>query len=155
MKAYVRALRIMQIAFIAGLTLFALIITFLIKTGAINRGRSTGPAIPDLPDYFLYIALGLVTAIVLASAAVFKAQVGRASVLSNPADKLVAYRSAFIRRIFIPELSAILSIIITMLSQDLKYLCLVGLVLLAFVAWFPTADKVMTALGISESDFDS
>ncbi len=154
MKAYVKALSIMQIAFIAGLTIFALIIMFLIKTGAINRGSSAGPAIRDLPDYFLYITLGLVAAIIIASAAVFKAQVTRASGLNNPADRLVAYRSAFIRRIFIPELSAILSIIITMLSQDLKYLSLVGLVLLAFLAWFPTADKVMTALSITESDFD-
>jgi hypothetical protein len=155
MKAYVRTLRTLQFAFIAGLTLFALIVTFLIKTGKINRGGGTAPAIPDMPDYFLYISLGLVAAIVLASAAVFNKQVERASQLGNTADKLNAYRNASIRRAFIPELAAILSIVITILTHELKYLCLAGLVILAFIAWIPTLDKVSTALNVSDSDINS
>lgn len=155
MKAYVKTLRVLQLAFIAGLTLFALIVTFLIKTGAINRGGSTAPAIPDMPDYFLYISLGLVAAIVLASAAVFKKQVEKANGLGSVADKLTAYRNAFVRRVFIPELAAILSIIITMLTHELKYLCLAGLVLLAFIAWIPTSDKVSNDLNVTENDFNS
>lgn len=145
-QQYFKSLYILQVAFLVGLLIFSMVVVFLRLSGAMEIDK------PGLNAVFQIFIPGLVILGFVFGSFLYKKKVEQARHLGELTEKMNAYRAAFIIRAAMLEGPAIFAIIGFMLTGNYFLIALAGFVILMFLMWLPTKEKVANALQLSSTD---
>ncbi|HWB26150.1 MAG TPA: hypothetical protein VG738_11750 [Chitinophagaceae bacterium] len=143
---YFRALSILCIALIAGVTLFSCISIFLFAMG------KTQYALPGEAQVFAIVALSLACICLFAGITLYKKRMLEAKELSLLSEKLNAYRAALILFYALLEGPALFSVISFFETGELKLFLLTGAEVLLMILYFPNKQRVIKALYLSSQE---
>lgn len=142
---YFKANKIVYIAMVTGLVFFALI-SFLLQL----QGFGTiGNNISKLAVYIIPVIalIGLISSTLL-----FKRKLEECRTKQNLREKLIEYRSALIIKFGIVEGTTFLAVISYLLTGELILLAVAGLLIIVFITYIPTKDKLYNDLDLSYAD---
>lgn len=146
-QAYFRNLTILHAALMLGQIIMAAGIYFLF-----NAGKAPIFGAEAAGQNWVYIVGGLTIISVLVSAQLFNTKIKQLRNLKNLPAKLNAYRSATILRYAFLELPSLAAILLYMQTNNLLLLIFTGLILLLFIAYRPTKERLITDLELSPSE---
>jgi len=136
-----KTLAIIHLALVIGQILFAVICVMLIE--------KTEIILNDTSDIFLFLVPAFAVFGLIASNLVFKKMLDQLNQKNNPADKLAAYRSAFIIRCALLEAPSLLGIVAYYLQGNFLYIFISGFIILFFITIRPTKEKIEIDLNIA------
>lgn len=143
--AYVKTLRIIFAALIAGLLFFAIVAVFLRQTGAFNE------TFPYEILFLLIVALFAVSS-VGAGLFIFNKSLAAIREKGNLNDKLLDYRSALIVKYATTEAPSFFAIIAYLLTGSFIILG-IGLAIIAyFTSMWPTAEKIAAEMNLNPDE---
>lgn len=145
-RQYFKALTVLHFALVTGIVLFTIISFVLQNTGSFAGGD------PALARLFLYIVPVLAVGCVIAGNNQYKKQVNEIKDLQGLADKLNAYRAAFIKRDALMEGPALFAIIAYLLTGQMLLLAIAALLIAAFLYFRPTKDTLIKDLELSTDE---
>jgi hypothetical protein len=144
-KENLRAARILCVALMSGITLFAAIISILCLT----NGPVMDKTEQRYNDIILYIAAGLALACLIGARAMYTKKIaGIKNSQVSLIDKLNQYRSALIVYMAPCEGAALLSMALLFLTGNLLLLIITAMLLLAMSSKFPFTKKVIDELNL-------
>ena len=144
-KDYFKAILVVHIAFIIGLVFFGLISFLLQLKGFGSIGQEINTA-------FIYLVPIIAIGGIIGSKLIFKRKLNDCSNKSNLYEKLTEYRSALIIKFAIIEGATFISIISYLLTGDLILLAIAGLLIIVFLTYRPTKEKLFFDLELSHSE---
>lgn len=142
-QQYFKSLYILQVSFLVGLLLFSMITVFLKLSGSMideNHG---------LNAIFQILVPILVISGFVFGKYLYNKKVTQARHLAELKEKMNEYRGAFIIRAAMLEGPAIFAIVSFMLTGNYLLIALTGLVIVLFIVWLPSKEKVADALQLS------
>ena len=143
--AYIKALKIIFIALIAGLVMFAVVAWFLRTTGAFPEN------FPNVYLFLLFILL-FATASIGAGMYVFRKRMQSDPAKVSLADKLSSYRDALIIRYVTTEAPAFFAIIVFLLTGNMVFLG-IGLAIIAyFTTLWPSVEKMTGEMNLNPDE---
>lgn len=143
-KSQVRAIRIIAIAFVAGLLSFAFIAMMSI---------SKTPSTMEIAETLLIISAVIAVAGILASGILHKLFLKNGlKKASNLRQKLPAYQKATIVRLAFLQAPAIMSLSFLMISGDQRFLMVFFTCFMAFLFAFPKRFKIVNDLSLTEEE---
>jgi hypothetical protein len=145
-KAYFKAIQIVYYALIAGQLFFAFIILFLIY------GSEFKPEMQDFKNVFIIVVTLFAIGGLFASQIIFRNRLDQAKSRTNLPEKLADYRSALIVRFALLEFPSFGSIVFCMITGEVIFLGMSGLIVAVFLAIKPTKDKAIMELELNSSD---
>lgn len=148
-KAYFKTIQIIYYALIAGQLFFAFIVLFLIY------GMEFKAEMQDLKNIFIIVATLFAIGGLFASQMIFRNRLDQAKSRTNLPEKLGDYRSALIVRFALLEFPSFLSIVFCMITGEVIFLGLSGLIIAVFLSIKPTKDKAINELELNTSDVNS
>lgn len=142
---YFKANRIVHIAFVIGLAFFALV-SFLMQ---LNGFGTIGENVNKFAVYIIPIIalIGLISSTLL-----FKRKLNECKTKQNLKEKLTEYRSALILKFGIIEGTTFITLISYLLTGELIVLAVAGILIIAFITYFPTKGKLINDLELSFTD---
>jgi divalent metal cation (Fe/Co/Zn/Cd) transporter len=140
---YFKSLMLLHLALLLGQVLFAGIILFLH-----SHDKEMAPLTKMPNEFYFYIALGLVFAVIVTSFYLYQAKVSRAKEKTGLFAILTEYRSAVLLRDTCLQGPSLLATIAFFLTGNDRYMALTGLIILVFLVWWPTPSKVIADLGL-------
>jgi hypothetical protein len=151
-KNYFRTLAILHLALTLGQLAFAGLFILVKWTGNL---RTVGvPIIAGKgvrqEDLFFYAAMAIVAVSILASFLVFRTRIARAKEQQTLFDILSDYRGAVLLRDALLDFPSILAVVAYAVTDNEKYLCLTGVIVLLFLINWPTPSRVMADLGLED-----
>jgi hypothetical protein len=144
--APLKTLRVIYFALLAGQCLF-LMVTLSITPNKVISFSTADPLIFVAP----ILALIAIISGPIISSKVLKGAKDKITVR----EKLSVYQSAFIMRAALLEGTCLFAIVSFMISGNLFYVVVAGVLILIYLTTFPTNDKVVTALGLSTGDLEA
>ena len=144
-KDYFKSLQIIHFALMMGILFFAIIAFILVSQGFAVAGLED---IDIMLSFFVpvFLIIGLVSGNFLFKLKVIEAK-GNLSLL----EKLNIYRGALIIKMALLEGPAFLSIIIFIITGKLMHLALTGILLIVFVLYRPSKEKLISDLELNQS----
>ncbi len=143
-KQYFSGLRILQLAFLAGLILLSAISFFLVFTGSMGKNS-------ELNDILTILVPGLFVAGIIGSYFIAKNRL-LTLVDKDLNEKLSGYRAVMILKIALLEGPALFAIISYMLTGNNLFLGLAMIAVLLILFINPTREKVADELNLSTQD---
>jgi len=144
-KEYFKAIRVVHTALLLGQIIFALICLTLNRNGELGHNEMINKiliiASPAL------VIMGIVSGIFIA-----KAKLNTIKLKSNLAEKLAGYRGVLIIRWALMEMPALFAVICYMLTANLIYLGLAGVIVILFAINRPSNDKLYTELELDQNE---
>lgn len=147
-KEYFKAIQIVYYGLIAGLVLFAGISFYLHQLG-------NYPGSAELKDIFIYIVPLFVIGGMVGSNIIFKSRLKEPKKMTKLPDKMAYYRSALIVRYALLEGSAFFAIVVHLITGDLLFLGMAGLIILNLIIIKPTIEKAVNDLELDPNDRNS
>lgn len=146
-KEYFQSLSILHAALLSGQVMLAAIFYFFFNAGKLPV---TGQEAAGQME--LYIIGGLVIVGVLASSQLFNTRLQKVKKEESLSAKLAGYRSASILRYALLEAPSIAAIVVYMLTNNLLLLVFAGMIIILFLIYRPTKDRVVTDLELSPAE---
>lgn len=144
---YFKTLKIVHFALAAGIVFFMLMSIFLQYSGFGTIGKEVKNG--------LLIAVPLFAlAGIFASNIVFKQKLKIIAEHNNLKEKMIIYRSAIIVKLALVEGPAFFTVIAYLITGDLIFLGIIIVLLLIFLIYTPTRNKLINELELSKSDSD-
>ena len=143
LDAYLKSLKILHLAFLAGQVMFAAIAAVLVFTNLFTP-VTTEVAI------LRFIVPGIAIACIVVSQLIFTSRLAAAQVAAEPEEKLNIYRTALILKFALIEGPCLLSTIAFLLSGNYLFLAISGLVIAWFAAQHPVRSKALAGMGLDE-----
>ena len=144
-QQYFKALTVLHFALITALVFFIVIAYFVQRTGVFTADKMLG-------DIFKYMVPALAFICMTAGNMLYKKRVNDIKKKSSLAEKLNAYRAAFILREAMLEGPALFAIIAYLLCGKLELLGVAVLLLVIFILIRPTKDKLTKELELSSDE---
>lgn len=141
---YFKSLNILFLALLMGQVSFAAISYYL------NLGVK--PEMGVTRNMFIIVALFLMMNGFVMGNFLYKYQIKRVRDFAKLSFKLGGYRSAFILRLALLEGASLFSIVAYLLTADITFLVIAGLIVAYFIYLRPSIDKVALDLGLDRSD---
>lgn len=145
-KEYFRSLYILHIALMTGVLLFSILSVFLVSSGSMAK-NDTG-----LDAIFIKVVPALVLIALIIAVWSYNKRLARLKGMRELKQKLTGYRSVFIIRTAWVEGSGIFAIMAYLLTGNYLYIGIAGLLVLLFLIWVPTREKVANALDLSTQE---
>lgn len=158
---YFRALSLFHLAITIGQTAF--LGMALLATGGIHKGYSRYPALeamgartPGTPPYStisempFYAALVMAFAALIAAHYLFRGRVAAARDKQTLTETFTFYRRGAIERDAIANAVGLLAMLAYLLTWNVRFISITGLVILVFLVWWPTREKCLLLLGLDE-----
>jgi hypothetical protein len=139
-RAAVKTLPIIYMGLIAGQVLFCIV--------AYAEFPQKGFSLNGSNDPLIYAALILAAGGVFAGNFLFRQQLGKISPEHSLSQKISAYQTAFIIRAALAEGPSLFSIVAFMLSGNLLFLAITTAMVLYFLTFRPTRDKIANELNL-------
>ncbi|HWD86936.1 MAG TPA: hypothetical protein VG367_02340 [Mucilaginibacter sp.] len=140
----VKALPIIHLALIAGQVLFCLVAYFQFPQKDFSMDGSKDP--------FVYVAVILAAGGFFLGSFLFRQQVGKIGPENSLSQKISAYQTAFILRAALAEGPSLFSVVAFMLSGNLLFLAITGAIILYFLSFRPTREKVSNDLNLDYNE---
>jgi len=145
-KEYFRTLQIIYYALIAGQVLFGLISVLLNQmTGFLSRTI-------ELRNILLYITPVFIIGGYFGGRILFRKNMNTARNRAGLLEKMSDYRAAIVIRYALLEGPSMLSIIAYLLTGDLLFLGMAGLIIFIFITLKPSSDKAAADLDLGPED---
>jgi beta-lactamase regulating signal transducer with metallopeptidase domain len=142
----IRAMKIIHIAMLAGQLIFGVTVLYLVYTGMLEN------AAPDADNIFKYLIPAIALGAYLISNILFKKLIQVARANADLGEKLAGYRGALITSYAFLEGCSLLAIIATMLTSNMLYLGIAGVLMLYFLTIGPKRERIVRDLELSPSD---
>lgn len=139
-KVYFRSLAVVQIAGIVSQVAVAGLLCLVFSR---QRSFRFHPA-----EVYFYAALALALAAAVAGHSLFRARLEHARDKPVLADMLTEYRAAFVLRNVFPQMISTAAAVAYGLTGNIRFLAIVGFVVLLFVVWWPARAKLKDDLGL-------
>jgi hypothetical protein len=143
-RAYLKQISIIHIALFTGQLLFGLVTLFITPQKGID--------ITNTNDPFLYVVPIVALGSLAASAFLFKLNLNMAIDKDSLNGKLMLYQAALIVKLAPLEGASLLGIVSYMLTGNLLFIIISGLMALYFLSLRPTKDKIANDLDLSYED---
>ncbi|MBN2814221.1 MAG: hypothetical protein JXQ80_09105 [Bacteroidales bacterium] len=142
----IKALKIIHAAMAIGQILFAALMTFLVMAGLL-------PAIDgSLANILLIVSVFLIISGTIASQLLFQSRLNLARKETTLTGKLAVYRSALIIRYALIEAPSLFTIIAALLTGNPLFLLLAGMIIVFFLALYPSAARMALHLGLEPEE---
>ncbi len=145
-REYFRSLQMVYIALIAGQVFFGVVSFYL------NQFADFGAPGKELRDIFIYIVPLFIIGGTAASLLVFKNRLKVSAGKTSLNEKMTDYRAALIVRYALLEGPSFLALVVYLLTGDLLFLGMAGLIVLFFLTIMPTINKGVKDLELSPAD---
>jgi hypothetical protein len=143
-KAAVKVLPIIHLALLTGQILFGIAVYNIIPSKGFSFDGSSNP--------FVYVSLALTFGGFTAGNILFTQLIKKIVPESTLSKKIATYQAAFIIRAALLEAPSLFSIVAYMLSGNLFFLGVSGLIVLYFLSFRPTKDKIINDLNLDYSE---
>jgi hypothetical protein len=140
-KTFLKTISIIHLALMMGQVLFGIVVFTQVHTITFNLKDTHDPFLLVVP----IMAIGSFTASVI----VFKQLLNAATAKEPLSAKITAYQSALIVRFALLEGASLFGIVTFLLTGNLLFIGISGLLVLYFLIIRPTKDKVQTDLNLS------
>lgn len=145
-KDYFKAMQIVHLAMIAGLVLFMLVSAFFVN--GLIFDQTDG----DIMNIFMVVVPLLIFGGLFGSTVLVKNKLNLAKQKPNLLEKMSHYRSALIINFAMLEGPSFFAIVAYMLTGNLLFLGMAGLLLLVFFTIRPTTEKAIRDLELSQDE---
>ena len=142
---FLKTITILYLALLMGQLMFAVV--------AFSINGSTAVVI-DTNDTIIFIEVIMVTGCFIASNILFKKQLADAAQQSDVKSKLMRYQTALIIRCALLEGASLFSIVNYMTGGNLLYLIISGLIILYFLSFRPTKERIKEDLQLSYDEVE-
>ena len=146
-REYFQSLTILHAALLSGQVIMAVIFYFFFNA---NQPPVTGREATGQME--VYLIGGLMIVGVLASSQLFNTRLQKVKNEESLSAKLAGYRSASILRYALLEAPSIAAIVMYMLTNNLLLLIFAGMIVILFLIYRPTKERVVTDLELSPSE---
>lgn len=143
-KEYFKSLNILFLALLMGQVSFAAISYYL--------NLVVKPQMGVMRNMFIIVALALMMNGFVLGNFLYKSQIKRMRDFTQLSFKLGGYRSAFLLRLALLEGASLFSIVAYLLTADITFMVIAGLIVAYFIYLRPSIDKVAMDLGLDRSD---
>lgn len=145
-KQYFSALQLIHMALIAGQILFAAVIVFILNgEGFMAADKGLHTILKFAAVAFMFIGL-------MGGSFFFKLKLNYCRIRETLSEKMADYRSALIIRFALLEAPSFLSLIGYMLTADILFLGIAGIMIVAFMVHRPTPAKAVIDLDLIDDD---
>ena len=145
-KEYFNTLIIIYYVLIGGQLLFGFVSLVL------HQSETFDPAIKELRDIFIFVVPFFVLGGLLGSNIMFKYQLKVCKSKPDLMEKMTCYRSALIIRYALLEGPSFFSIVVYLLTRDMLFLGMAGVIILIFLSIKPAISKAVIDLELNTSD---
>lgn len=145
-KQYFQTLFIVQIALLAGLFMFSAVAVFLRLSGTMAGDSNS------FNHIFIFAVPALIIAGLAGGSLFYKKRVEHLRQQTTLKGKMNGYREAFMLRSFLAEGPAIFAIVAYMLTGNYIFIMLAAPVIIAFLIWLPSKNKIANELQLSTSE---
>lgn len=142
---YFRALTTMYLALLAGQIVLFVIFLYLNLT---DPSRQPDP----MGDILKYLVAILVINGFVVGQLIYKKRLIKLKSLDVLAAKLEAYRGAMIMRLALLEGPSLLALVLYFLTADLFFIMMTGFIIVIFLFFIPSRDKISRELELSSSE---
>ncbi|MCB9175023.1 MAG: hypothetical protein H6589_10480 [Flavobacteriales bacterium] len=140
-KSFIQRITIIHLALIIGLLLFAGVTYSTVETNVLVFDFDS--------NFFTVIVPAMAISMAFASNFIFTKKVNELSNVSLLKDKLMGYQTASIIRFALLEGPAMFSIVIYMLTGNLLFLIMAGVLIVYFITIRPTKEKIEMELNLN------
>jgi hypothetical protein len=144
-KQYFRSITILYFGLLIGQVAFAAITLYL------NLGLLFQPD-DSLRDIFIYIVPIFVVNGFVTGHLIYKSRLKKIKNYSSLTSKMGEYRSAMIIRFAMLEGASLFAIIVYLLTADLIFMAMTGLIVAYFIILKPTVDKITMDLELNSTE---
>ncbi len=144
-NSFLKTITIIHLALLMGQLIFAVL--------AFTINGSTAIVI-DTNDTYLFVEIIMVIGCFIASTILFKRQLVEAIQQGDVSSKLTRYQTALIIRCALLEGASLFGIVNYMISGNLLYLIISGLIILYFLSFRPTKEKIKEDLQLSYDEVE-
>jgi len=142
-KQYFRTAKVIHLALVSGVVIFASVASFLMSGEELKFGYSTDTNI----FYILVGVLGLWA--LFGGEAIFRNQIKKAKIQPALEQKMMQYQSANIVKYAWVEGVALFSIVAAMLTLSIWFLVITGFLVLVLASYHPSVDKAVKELDLN------
>lgn len=142
-----KIIQIIHVALLAGQVLFAMTTVFISRKLMLN--------IRDMNDPFLIVAPVLAVTGALGGWYLYKNKLQGVDPQASLPTKLDAYFTALLMRLALLEAGSLFAITCLMLTEEVYFLVIAGIIMLYFVYLRPTADKIAEALNLNYQETEA
>jgi hypothetical protein len=143
-KTFAKTISVIHLALVAGLLVFGI--------AAYSITKSKTVVIKPAKDIFLVLVPVFAVINIATGTYLFKQRTKSIDKLSSLNKKLTIYQTALIIRFALAEGPALFGIVVYMITQNLFYLFLAGLIVLYFIWLSPTKEKTEQDLDLTYED---
>ncbi len=147
-EEFLKSIQIIHMALITGVVLFALIAVYIHFSGFEFDGGK------ELNSGLIIVVPVFAIAGIIASRLVFKFKLKECITKQNMEEKITDYRSALIIKFALIEGCAMFSVIAFLLTNNLLYLGITGLLLVVFIIYRPTAETLSADIEVTQKGDD-
>ena len=140
---YLQTLRTISFAFIMSQIMFLGVVIFLHSSGQKPENGS------GLPDSTWLIMSFLAIVLILAGRFLFQQKIKVAQEKSSLQEKLAEHRTAWLLRIALTEAASLFSIVLSMLSGDLRLLGIAVVVIAYMLTFIPSKNSIINDLALT------
>lgn len=141
-----KAIRILYLAMLAGLVLFAIIVTVMVETDMLSNGIHSMTPILQVA----VILLAVVT--IPASFILFRKRLSDIDPEEELGKKLEKYRAALILRMALCNVPAFFAIIAYFITNNRSFLWMIILLISNFLLIYPAKDKIINQLQLNSAE---
>ena len=144
-KQYFRINNLLYFALLSGQIVFSAITLFL------NHGLMFQPD-PSLRDIFIYIVPLFVLNGFVTGNIIYKNRLKKIKKFNSLTSKMTEYRGAIIIRMALLEGASLFSIVIYLITADIAFIAMAGIVVLYFLLLKPSREKVILELELNSTE---
>jgi hypothetical protein len=146
---YLKAIRILYLALLAGQIIFALLVTVLVEAGILSNGMNSLTPI-------MQVAIIVLAAVAIpASFFLFRNRLSEINPDEDLGKKFEKYRAALIIRMALCEFPAMFAIIAYFVTTNRSFLWMVILLIGNFLFIYPSNNKIIESLQLNSSEQSS
>ena len=146
-RQYLRAINIVFFGLLGGQLLFALITLYL----HLGLDYSFGE-VADIQNIFMILVPVMVLNGFVTGQLVYNSRIKKARVMNTLIEKTAAYRGAIVVRLAMLEGASLFAIVVYLLTADLWFIGMAGIVIVYFFMLRPSAEKIVEELGLDPSE---
>lgn len=148
-KEYFKTLQIIYFALIAGQVIFGLVTLYLHQIIGLDTG------LQNLRSIFLYIVPIFIIGGYLGSRILFKSNLKTVISKSSLVEKMSDYRAALVLRYALLEGPSFFAMVVYLLTDDVLFLVMAGLIIVLFFTMKPTKEHAVTDLELNPAEEQS
>jgi hypothetical protein len=139
----VKALPIIHLGLLMGQVLFAIVVYYITPQKGFSLNEN---------DPFVFVAIALAAGGFIGGNLIFKQTLAKIPPDATLSQKIAAYQTAFIIRAALMEGPSLFSIAVYMLGGNLFFLAVTALIVLYFITFRPTKEKITADLNLDYSE---